>query len=89
MLNPANTSFETPGNSHLAFLSRAAHDPQFRAALEADPETTLADYGLSADLNDVPSVVALPSPENILDVLIDVEDEDSLDKVTVWAGFLG
>ena len=33
---------------HGAFLHRAAHDSQFRAALEADPQAALAEYGPSA-----------------------------------------
>ena len=91
MLNPASTSSETPGNGHLAFLSRAAHDPEFRAALEAKPEAIFADYGLDIGSSEIPSMVALPSAESILDILIDVEeDEDGFGKDQIsWYGFLG
>ncbi len=88
MLSSASTSYETPSDGHLAFLTRVAHDPEFRAALEADPRAALASFGLSVGSEDIPSTVTLPSAENILDVLIDTEDQDQGVHKS-WFGFLG
>ncbi len=91
MLSPANTTYETAtGGEHLAFLRRAAHDSDFRAALEADPRAALAGYGLSVNAEQLPSRVTLPSGESVLDALIDVE-EDPEDNSThfMWAAFFG
>ncbi len=90
MLNPTKGSPEN-GNRHLAFLNRAAHDPEFRAALEADPEAVCADYGLSVGSDGIPSIVALPSPESILDILIEAEETEEDNRVDriIWHGFLG
>ena len=92
MLSPASTFDDSFASGHGAFLHRAAHDPQFRAALEADPQTALAEYGLSVDPEQIPSEVTLPNAENILASFIDVEDpKDPNDptKAPPWMWLVG
>ncbi len=89
MLSPANTHHDRISSGHYAFLRRAAHDPRFLAALEADPQAALAKYGLSVDPDEIPTRVTPPSAEHILDILIDVEDEPEDRKIRErWFGFL-
>ncbi len=89
MLSPTSTADDrlSRGQYH-AFLHRAAHDPRFLDALEADPQATLAECGLSVDPGEIPERVTPPSPESILDVLIDVEEEEQKRREPVWFGFL-
>ncbi len=85
MLSSASTNQENPS---AAFLHRAAHDPEFRAALEANPRAALTDCGLSAGTEQIPSMVTLPSAESILDVLIDVEEDRGDHRgLPPWHGF--
>ena len=94
MLSPASIDRDSSyGSEHYAFLQRAAHDSQFRAALEENPRAALAEFGLHLDPEQIPSQVTLPNAANILDVLIDVEDPDTdrsgpPDRF-MWYGFLG
>ncbi len=77
MLSPASTIDDSVSSGHGAFLHRAAHDPQFRAALEANPQAALAEFGMNVDPEQIPSQVTIPSAERILDMLIDVEEDKS------------
>ena len=88
MLSPVSTSYESTGEGHLAFL-RATQDDRFRAALEADPQAALAEYGLSVDPDEIPSNVTLPNAESILDTLIDIDDESADRMRKPWFGFFG
>ncbi len=78
MLSSASTDHDSLSRGdHSAFLRRAAHDPRFRASLEADAQAALAEYGLSVDPEQIPTRVTIPSAESMLDILIDVEDDRS------------
>ncbi len=90
MLSPASTHHDKLSRGHYhAFLHRAAHDPGFLTALEADPQAALAEFGLSVDRAQIPDRVTPPSEESILDILIDVEDDDGDRRSRVgWFGFL-
>ncbi len=78
MLSPTNNA------DHGAFLHRAAHDAAFRAALMADPQPALAEYGLSVAPEQIPSEVTIPTAESILDTLIDAEDGDDSQRYRPW-----
>ncbi len=86
MLSPASTTSDSFSRGHGAFLHRAAHDPLFRTALEADPQAALAEFGLSVDPEQIPSSVSIPNAHSILDVLVDVEDDKDDDR-THWPWF--
>ncbi len=90
MLSPASNQDMSSRGHYRAFLHRAAHDPRFLDALEADPQAALAEFGLSVDSEQIPARVTPPSAESILDVLIDVEAEDKRREPTdiKWFGFL-
>ena len=47
------------------FLYRVAHDPEFRAQVEADPAAVLRDYGVEISGETVPHLAQLPDPEDI------------------------
>jgi hypothetical protein len=47
------------------FLYRAAHDPEFRAKVEADPAGVLRGYGVEISPETVPHLAQLPDPEDI------------------------
>ena len=84
MLSPASTDHESHSwGDYSVFLRRAAHDPRFRASLEADAQAALADYGLSVDPEQIPTRVTIPSPESILDILND-ESSDTSDSADVF-----
>ncbi len=90
MLSQASTSqnYSSVGG-HMAFLRRVTEDDRFRAALEADPQAALAEFGLSVEAGQVPSKVSIPTAEGILDVLADDEssDPDSV-RDQFWMGFI-
>ncbi len=89
MLSPASIHHDELSRGHYrAFLHRAAHDPGFLAALEADPQAALAEYDLSVDPEQIPSKVTPPSEESLLDVLIDVEDDEKQRVNRWWFGFI-
>ncbi len=89
MLSPTSTPDDRLSRGHYhAFLHRAAHDPRFLDALEADPQAALAEFGLSVDSAEIPERVTPPNAERILDVLIDVEDDQRRDPELKWFGFL-
>jgi hypothetical protein len=47
------------------FLFRAAHDPEFRARVEADPAGVLREYGVEISDETAPHLAQLPGPEDI------------------------
>lgn len=47
-------------------LERLAQDDAFRARMESDPITALAEYGFKVDPSIAPAKVQLPSKEDIL-----------------------
>ncbi len=87
MLSPASNQDMSSRGHYRAFLHRAAHDPHFLDALEADPQAALAEFGLNVDPEQIPSRVTPPSCESILDVLIDAEEDPERRPPFKWMGF--
>ena len=90
MLNQTSTSQNNhSARGQMAFLRRVTEDDRFRSALEADAQAALAEFGLSVDSEQIPSKVEIPSPESVLDVLIDAEDSDPESaREAFWYGFI-
>ncbi len=93
MLNPTSTSHENiSGGGQMAFLRRLTQDDRFRATLEADPQASLAEYGLNVDPGQLPSKVTLPKAESILGILNDTDDvggDGHDDDLFSWFGYIG
>ena len=93
--DPTGTSFpesSTPdalSRISLDFVRRLAADARLRAALAADPATTLACHGIYVDPEKIPAVVSLPGPDALEGVLrIHATGEDAAARLK-FGGFLG
>jgi hypothetical protein len=50
-------------------IIRLVEDPRFRAQLEADPDTVLAEHGIEVGPGTLPEQVSLPEPDAIREFL--------------------
>ncbi len=87
MPSRVSTQHATPASGQLAFLRRVTQNDDFRAQLEADPETALAEFGLELDPAEVPARVSLPATETIREGLEYFPPTDP--RLPRWVGFLG
>ncbi len=87
MLSPASTNHDSlSSGGQRSFLRRITHDDEFRASLESDPQTALAEYGLQVDSQSLPTSVALPDKAT-LSALLDEIGKSSWPPDLPWAGW--
>lgn len=88
MLSTANTSVDGISNpSQTAFLQRFATDDQFRAELQANPSSALAEYGIQVDTEQLPENVSLPEADSV-QYLLKNDGENDIHQ-TVWFFLFG
>lgn len=87
MMSLASHSHSSPSatEGQLAFLQRIAHDDQFRADVEADPQAKLAEFGLHIDREDLPAHVALPGKDVVRESVLGLAGPAHMR----WFGLLG
>lgn len=87
MMSLASHNSPSANEGQLAFLQRIASDDQFRAAVEADPQAKLAEFGLHIDREDLPEQVSLPGKKALRDSAVLADASTSWYRR--WYGLLG